>query len=368
LRILFDYRPGLRERTGVGEYVHELARALARADDQVILFSSSWKDRLPPADRGSVTLIDRRLPVRLLNFAWHRLEWPPIERLAGCEMDVAHSPHPLLLPARKAAQAVTIHDLDFLRHPERAVREIRRDYARLARDHARRADLVVVSSAFAACDVGAAFDIDPARIVVCPAGAPRWKRSTARPARGYILFFGTLEPRKNVGGLLDAYERLLLARRDVPELWLAGRETPAAGAWIDRASRAPLAGRVKRVGYVAPDHRRALYEGASVLVLPSFEEGFGLTALEAMATGVPVVASGRGALPELVGDAGLLIDPDDPDTIAGAMERILQDEALAAQMASRGLERASRFDWDTSARLLRQAYAAAVARRNGRAT
>ncbi|MGH9329078.1 MAG: glycosyltransferase, partial [Vicinamibacterales bacterium] len=129
----------------------------------------------------------------------------------------------------------------------------------------------------------------------------------------------------------------------------------------------PLDGRVKILGYVDPEHRRALYEGASLLVLPSFDEGFGLTALEAMSLGLPVIASDRGALPELVGDAGLLADPDDPDTFAAAIERVLDDPSLATDMETLGLARAARFDWDHSARVLRDAYAAAIARRRERA-
>jgi glycosyltransferase involved in cell wall biosynthesis len=367
LRILLDYRPALRDRTGVGEYVHELARALTRTPDEVVLFSSSWKDRVDTRTLAPAAVVDRRVPVRLLNLAWHRLEWPPVESLGVGVVDVAHSPHPLLLPARDAVQAVTIHDLDFLRRPERTAREIRRDYPRLSRDHARRADLVVVSSDFAARDVIDTFGLDPSRVVVCPAGAPRWKRVTRRPDRGYLLFLGTLEPRKNIGGLLDAYERLLAHRKDAPDLWIAGGARASAARWIERAARPPLAGRVKMLGYVDPDHRRALYEGASLLVLPSFDEGFGLTALEAMTLGVPVIASERGALPELVGDAGLLTDPDDPDTITAAIIRVLDDASLAAEMETRGLARAARFDWDQSARLLRDAYATAIRRRRERA-
>jgi glycosyltransferase involved in cell wall biosynthesis len=363
LRILIDYRPALRERTGVGEYFHELARALAQGTDEIVLFSSSWKDRIDLHDIPKARAVDRRFPVRLLNLAWHRLEWPPVELLGAGPVDVAHSPHPLLLPASDAVQVVTIHDLDFLRHPERTQREVRRDYPPLARAHAMRADLVVVPSPFVGRDVAATFGIDAARIVVCPAGAPRWLRQTRRPADGYLLFIGTMEPRKNVGGLLDAYERVLARRPNVPELWIAGRAIAGADILVERTQRLPLAGRVKLTGYIDPALRRQLYEGASLLLLPSFDEGFGLPALEAMTLGIPVVASDRGALPELVGSAGILIDPGDAETIAAAIERILDDTALAAEMETRGLERAAQYSWEQSARVLRDAYAAALARR-----
>ena len=139
MHILLDYRPALRDRTGVGEYAHELARALAATaapGDRLTLFTSSWSDR---ADRGlrdwpSTIVVDRRVPVRVLNWAWHRLGWPPIELLAG-DIDMAQSLHPLMLPARRAKRVVTIHDLDFLTHPERTSAEIRRDYPALVRHH-----------------------------------------------------------------------------------------------------------------------------------------------------------------------------------------------------------------------------------------
>ena len=120
VRILLDYRPALRQRTGVGQYVHELAAAMLprlRPGESLVLFSSSWKDRLEPHRLPGASVVDVRVPVRVLNLAWHRLEWPPVERFAGA-VDVAHSTHPLLLPSRhRAVKVVTVYDLDFLDHP-----------------------------------------------------------------------------------------------------------------------------------------------------------------------------------------------------------------------------------------------------------
>ena len=112
------------------------------------------------------------------------------------------------MPTRRAAQVITIHDLDFLAHPERTRAEIRRDYPDLVREHARRAARILVPSQFTAGEVEARLGVARDKISVCPPGAPNW-RPRARPMNGYILFFGTLEPRKNITGLLDAYERLL---------------------------------------------------------------------------------------------------------------------------------------------------------------
>src|SRR5581483_10765441 len=168
--------------------------------------------------------------------------------------DVVHSLHPLLLPARDAAQVITIHDLNFLNHPERTRAEVRRDYPALAAAHAARADRVVVPSRFTAGEVERKLQVPAAKISVCSPGAPAWTPRTATPADGYILFFGTLEPRKNVGALLDAYERLLAAAgsgerasswegQRVPELVLAGGATEASRPWLERMKRPPLAGR-----------------------------------------------------------------------------------------------------------------------------
>jgi glycosyltransferase involved in cell wall biosynthesis len=367
MRIVIDYRPALRARSGVGESVHQTARALALGypDDLLTLFTSSWKDRPDPATGDAlpgVRVSDHRLPVRMLNFAWHRLEWPSIELLTGHQYDVAFSPHPLLLPARRAAQVVMIHDLDFLRHPERTRREIRRDYPRLARSHARRAHRVIVPSRHTAADVMEQLGVPSRRIAVCPHGAPAWRDPVPMQlaADGYVLFMGTLEPRKNVGGLLDAYGRLLARRRDVPHLILAGSAGPEAGPWLEAIAAPPLAGHVEHIGYVGEHDRQRVYMGARVLVLPSHEEGFGMPALEAMSLGIPVIASNRGALPEVLGETGILVAPDDPESIATALERLLADDELARAMRRRGLERAQQFQWSRTAQAVRDAFREAI--------
>src|SRR5207244_1382600 len=132
-------------------------------------------------------------------------------------------------------------------------------------------------------------------------------------------------------------------------LVLAGKELPETQAWLERIGRPPLAGRVRHLGYVEPSRVEHLYAGARMLVLPSLEEGFGIPVLEAMTAGVPVVASDRGALPEVLGRAGLLIDPEDAGDLADAMSRLLKDDSLAARCVAEGLARASHFRWDVTA-------------------
>ncbi len=220
---------------------------------------------------------------------------------------------------------------------------------------------MIVSSQFAAGEVQRQLAVPASTIAVCPAGAPTWQTGPARASEsGYILFLGTLEARKNIGGLLDAFGRLLARIERAPRLVLAGGAGPDAGPWLTAIAQPPLAGHVEYAGYVPADRREQILKGAQMFVLPSFEEGFGLTALEAMSAGVPVVASNRGSLPEVIGDAGLLIDPDDLESLVDAMARLARDPALRATCAQRGLERARQFSWDQTARDVRRAYEEAV--------
>ena len=381
VQILVDYRPALRARTGVGEYMHEIIRAYTAAhDDDVAAFASSWRDRPDPgtAETLGARVVDRRVPVRLLNFLWHRLQWPPVEALAG-SVDVVHAAHPLMIPSRRAARVVTVHDLYFLDHPVQAGvdrrsfgegGEIRRDYPALTASHARAAEAVVTPSQYTRNLVVSRLGVPAERVYACPFGAPTWRtlgRQPNTPPDGYFLFVGTLVARKNLTTLLDAYERVTARRPDSPRLVIAGAPTDDATPWLHRLQQPPLAGRVEHVGYVSESDRERLYSGALALVMPSLDEGFGVPALEAMAAGVPVIASNRGALPEVLGDAGTLLDPQDIDGFAAAMERAARERDWAVDRGVAGLARAASFTWRTTAVRLRQAYLDAVARRRGEA-
>jgi glycosyltransferase involved in cell wall biosynthesis len=367
LHILIDYRPALRERTGVGEYVHRLTEAMVpqlRPGEQLTVFSSSWKDRLKDVPPG-VVLADFHIPVSALNLAWHRLEWPPVERL-GLRPDVVWSLHPLLMPSRTAAQVVTIHDLYFLDHPDHTAREIRRDYASLAISHTRRADAVVTNSLYTQREAIRRLSLPESRITVCYPGVRSADRvDTVRPGGGPILHLGTVEPRKNIPTLIRAYAQLIATGRPMPDLVFAGR-MPAAIPELE-APGVPTH-RIRFLGYVEETAKHQLLATASMLVVPSVEEGFGIPALEAMAHGLPVVAANRGALPEVLGDAGLLVDADNADALAAAIARVLDDAALGARMGRAGLERAPAFTWTASAGTLLDVFRAAVAHRRGRRT
>jgi len=357
-----DVRPSLSRPTGVGQYVRNIADRLPglAPDDHFVYFSASVRERYPPRDwPANVTLVDRRLPVNGLNFAWNRIGWPPLDRLVRTSLDLVHSPHPLLVPAQRARRIVTLHDLFFLKHPEMTGAEIRRDYVALVRDHVRRADGVICVSEHTAREAQRLLDVAPDRIAVTPLGVdPSFReRPTTRQIddvlyrlrlpRGGILYVGTDERRKNLVSLVMAYLTLSRRRRDVPPLVLAG----PGSHWAQGGDR--FGPQIRATGYLPGEAVRALMAVSAVLVLPSLEEGFGLPVVEAMAAGLPVICSSGSALEEVAGDAATLVDAGDPGALAHAIERLLDDPQRAEEQRARGLERSARFDWDdTAARTL----------------
>jgi glycosyltransferase involved in cell wall biosynthesis len=357
-----DLRPSLYQPTGVGTYVLGLAERLPAMapDDRFHFFSASMKDRYPPRSwPHNVHLVDRRVPVRALNLAWNRFGWPPLDRLVGAPLDLVHSPHPLLVPARRARRIVTIHDLFFLKHPELSDAEIRRDYVDLVREHAHQADGVLCVSEHTASETRRLLDVPPEKIGVTPLGVDRDFQEPVpdeavesslrrlRLPRGGILYVGSEEKRKNLVSLVMAYLSLARRRREVPPLVLAG----PGSSWSQGGSQ--VGPQIRATGYLPRTDVRALMAASSVLVLPSLEEGFGLPVVEAMAAGLPVICTRGSALEEVAGDAALLVDPGDASTLARAIEGLLDDPAAAQALRRRGLERSQLYDWhDTAARTL----------------
>jgi glycosyltransferase involved in cell wall biosynthesis len=356
-----DVRPTLSRPTGVGTYVLGLAERLPALapEDRFHFFSASVKERYPPrAWAPNVRLVDRRLPVRGLNAAWNRLGWPPLDRLVGTPLDLVHSPTPLLVPCRRGKRVVTLHDLFFLKHPEMVEGETRRDFVSLVRDHVRRADGVLCVSEYTASEARRLLDIPEEKIAVTLHGVDPLYRSSPseeqvdeslrrlRLPRGALLYVGSAEKRKNLVTLVMAY-MTLARRRRLPPLILAGPGTD----WAQGGNR--VGPQIVATGYLDKADLRALMAASAMLALPSLEEGFGLPVVEAMAAGLPVVCSSGSALAEVAGDAALLVDPHDVNGLAHAVERVIEDRALAADLRRRGLERSLRFDWEeTAARTL----------------
>jgi len=389
MHVCIDFRPALRHATGVGTYVRNLVRGLRRTHPDVVLttFSASFRDRLPEID--GVHRCDWRIPVRLLDWSWHRWDWPPVEWLAG-RQDIAHSGSPLLMPASRARQVVTVHDCWFLRHPEDVFGPVRRDYVPLARASAARADAVVVPSRTTGDEVRELLGVPDERIRVTPLGVdpvfldgraaldptdgtadrdpgaggedtpPGADGAAPVPGRaaglesGYLLFVGRREPRKDLGTLLAAVARLQ-ARLPGLRLLLVGPDAPG---WTETWKSAPAGVRERTtlLPHQPVEALAELYRRAGALVMCSRWEGFGLPALEAAAVGTPVVATRAGSLPEVLGDAARWAEPGDPEGLAESCHEVLTDDVLAADLRARGRRRSRRFRWERTAELTHGLY------------
>jgi glycosyltransferase involved in cell wall biosynthesis len=383
MRVGLDATPLLGHRTGVGRYVAELAGALARLagpePEELVLVPFSWRGTgalpavAPPGPR--VRCGRRRVPARLLQAAWARLPWPPVEWLAG-PVEVFHATNFAAPPARRAAVVVTVHDLTYLRYPEMVTAASARYRGLVPRALARGA-VVCTPSAAVGAEVADAYRLAPDRLVVTPLGVgpawraaeppdPAWLAGRGLPGR-YLLFVGSREPRKNLPTLLAAYRELLAGVKGaagaagpgpaagegdgVPPLVLVG--PPGWGAAVDLAGLPTEA--VRTPGYLATDDLARVVAGAAALVFPSWYEGFGLPALEALACGTAVVAADLPALREVLGDQAELVAPGDAAALAAALARVLDDPGdAAARAARRG--RAAGFTWESCAQATLSAY------------
>lgn len=366
MHIVLDFRPALRQGTGVGTYVRNLATALSEGfpEESYTVFSASWKDRLGAAQvPEGVAIVDRKIPVRLLDWTWHRWRWPALERFVGAA-DVAHSPSPMLMPARGARTVVTVHDCYFIRHPEDVFGPVRRDYVPLARGAAQAADAVVVNSESTAAEVEELMGVSRDKICVTPLGVARHffdpvatDREILERAgidRPFLLFVGRRERRKDLATLLAAFDELCTDPGDL-QLVLVGPDAPG---WDETWAEASETARhhVRILPYQEAARLASLYAAASVLVMPSRWEGFGLPGLEAMACGTPVVAHKVGALPAVLGDAACFAAAGDPSALAHECRLLLHDTDRVHRTRQVGRRHAAGFTWAETARRTHELY------------
>lgn len=347
---------------GIGTYVRELARALAaeRAVD-LTLFHCRFPEPGPVWISDFPTL-EVPGPIRTLYPQWDlagRPKLPP----AFDGFDVVHATNPASVPPvrRRQALVVTVHDLAFEHHPDLFPRSWRWLYRAGVRAAVKRASAILVPTESTADDLLGRHDLDAGRVHVTPLGASL-PTTAADPApvlerlgiaRPYVLSVGTQEPRKNLVRLLRAYRQVA---PDVPHaLVLAGAE-----GWGNDELRLELdrpgPGTIVRTGHVPDRDLDALYRGADAFAYLSLYEGFGLPVVEALARGVPSVVSNTSSLPEIAGDAAVLVDPTDVGEIADALARVLTDPEAAEDLGRRGRDRAAGFTWEATARATLDAY------------
>lgn len=354
---------------GIATVTAELVRALtSRSDLEVTGISARHPDA--PAEAFAATAPIRQLPLprRVLYESWQWLRRPVVERATG-PVDVVHDMGYVVPPSR-APLVATVHDLWFLDHPDHYTWHSRAVMKRgfdLARRDARL--IVCPSSASIESCVAAGIERDRLRLVHWGVRArPVDEAEAASVVRRYglegpyVLFSGTIEQRKNIVRLLHAFERL--ERTDV-DLVLAGAPGSNPDAWEAElgAAAARLGARCRRLGAVRPGDLDALCARASVVVYPSLGEGFGLPILFAMAQGAPVVTSRGTSTEEVAGEAAVLVDPLDVDSIADGIERVLTDRQLTASVREAGRRRAAGFTWERTASLAAAVYEEAASGR-----
>jgi len=349
---------------GIGTYVTELAPALLAAGAEVTLFRSTWGEPAP-AWMDVFSTVEIPGSIKTLYPTWDVVGRPALpDELSGCQ--IIHATNHAAVPPVHDGQAlvVTVHDLAFDRYPELFPREWRLLYRAGVRAALKRAHALLVPSRSTAADLierGA----DPARVHVTPLApslSVRSKDPEAAVARlgvpePYLLFVGTLEPRKNLVRLIRAYRQV--APDVAHALVLAGGDGWHGGELGDELSRGGP-GRVVRTGRVEASDLDALYRRAAAFVYPSLYEGFGLPVIDAMSRGVPVVTSNTSSLAELAGDRAILVDPTDVAEMAEGLNRVLTDPAAAADLIARALPHAAAHTWEATARATLDAYEAAI--------
>jgi glycosyltransferase involved in cell wall biosynthesis len=366
-------------QAGVSRYTEALLRELPGVApfDTFVVFSGP---RRAPAERpfdDRLQWVHARLPTQRppARIAWEQTAGWRIARRYG--LDLVHAPVNVTPLVSGVPRVVTIHDLAFHLFPAQYPGAKQRYLRVMTRLSVRRATHVIAVSEATRRDVLRLYGADPARVVTVPNGVgaefrplpddevARFRRDNDLPER-FILFLGTLQPRKNLETLLRAY-----ARVEAEVGWPL--VVVGAAGWLYEpvfatARALGLAERVRFTGYAAPETLPFWYNAAGMLVYPSLYEGFGLPALEALACGTPVIAADASSLPEVVGDAGLLVKPRDIDGFAHAILSLARDEALRAALAERGLRRAAGYSWRRTAALTHAVYRDALAAARGTLT
>lgn len=362
-----DGEPLLGRRTGIGNFCYWLIDGLTRlvetgeAAVDVGVYAVTWRMRpeleshLPAGAR----LLGRPMPARPIRAVWDRRLPLPLEWFTG-RLDVVHGTNFIVPPTRSAARVVTVHDLTTLHYPDMCEAEtlVFPDFVRRAVEGGA---WVHTHSKFVADEVVDTFGADPARVRTIWPGIPPLESGPPGvslddfPFERYVLAVGTVEPRKDYPGLVRAFELTAKERPDVG-LVIAGRTGWGAAEFEAAVESSPVRDRILQPGYVSDSDLSLLLSGAAALAYPSRYEGFGFPPLQAMSAGVPVVATATGSLPEILGDAAVMVKPGDVEELACALGKVLDDREGREALVEAGRARAALFSWDECARQMIELY------------
>lgn len=392
-RITFDYTPAVHQGAGIGRLTRELAQAVLRLRPPHT-FSFFVMGR-PAADVPMSNIMHTaHLPLRVvkptdrwLYRLWFKANAPvPVQTWSGA-CDLYHATDFVLPPLNPGTPSVlTVHDLSFERDPGSAPPRLIPFLKKIVPASAKRATHIIADSHATAHDLVELYGIAPSKITVIHSGvSPRFapysgslyeERRRAYVLRKYkigdapfILTVGTMQPRKNHLRLVQAFAKLVTRHSRVTShessvtLVISGGKGWLYDEVLAEVKRLGIEDRVKFVGFVDDAELPHLYRAARAFAFPSIYEGFGLPLLEAMASGVPVVSSNASSLPEVVGDAGLQVDPLDVDALAAALDTAMHDDAWREQAIARGIERANMFTWPSAAKQLLDVYERVLAQK-----
>ncbi len=372
MRIAIDYTAAIRQGAGIGSYVRNLVAALLAQDSSnqyTLLTSGHPTPEHPFPTAPNVRGRSIFIPDRYLNILWYRWRLPVPATVFSGAADLYHGPDFVLPPlGKKVRKMVTIHDLAFLEHPEYAVPSLAAYLRKVVPESVARADVVATVSSEVSRTLVEHFQTPREKLTVIPNGvAPYFRRITdpiilaaTRHKFGLkhplLLGVGTLEPRKNHPGLIKAFYQAQRQKNGPAMLAIAG-----GPGWLYEETRnlvaeLKLERKVRFLGHVTDLELITLYSMADVFAFPSFFEGFGIPPLEAMACGAPVITSNTSSLPEVAGDAALLVDPGDINALAQAILSILGNDQLRAELVKKGYQRAQQYTWAMSARKVLKVY------------
>ena len=351
---------------GIGTYVRNLVRQLARLDHDTDYVLLCRRD-----DAGFAASLGenfRTVVQEAPNYSIREQLMVPLS-LGRSGATLFHAPHYVLPPLAPCRAIVTIHDCIHLRFPQYLPNRLAHVYARAQIWSAtRRARRILTVSHASKQDIIRFFDVPETRISVIPnaiderfrqapadADLVRVRERYQLPER-FIMYAGNVKPHKNLERLIDAFVAVRRRGFDNLGLLLSGSEVSRYATLRRAVHRYNLHKHVRFLGYQTAETLAVLYRLADVFVFPSLYEGFGLSPLEAIASGTPVVASNVSSLPEVLGDAAVLVDPLEPGSIADGITRVLEDDALRAELRRKGLARAGRFSWERSVKQVRRIY------------
>jgi glycosyltransferase involved in cell wall biosynthesis len=368
MSIYVDISAAVHRRAGIGRYAESLVRALApQLDEQLALFYNRENGIEPLAGLESLPAATVSLgykPWRMAVWLGH-LARRPFNRYLP-DVCLFHATEHLLMPLRGVPTVLTVHDLIWLKTPEHH-KPLNRWYLDWTMPlYCRRADHIIAVSETTRRDLITAYHLPPEKItVIHEAADPRFRpqalerQAQVRAAYGlpaqFLLYVGTLEPRKNLERLLAAWAPLYQSG-DCPPLVIVGKRGWLCEGFFAALEASPAREGVLLTGYVPDPDLPALYSAATAFVWPSLYEGFGLPPLEAMACGVPVICSNASSMPEVVGDAAVLFDPEDEESLRATLLQVMLGPELRDDLRARGLNRASIFSWERAACETRAVY------------